>query len=482
MSVSRVLLLIFLLLMATSAVRLMLPHTDAVGARKQITWVSGGNPAREAQRAAFNEENPGLFLTLDMNNMGTQKIVLQSASGVGPDVFDVNDGEQLQTYVEAGIVWDITDQAKELGFSATGDLWPSARDEVLVEGRQYSYPCNIGANILIYNKNVFDYFKVPYPQGILTWDEFVALARRVNSISGKESVYAITGLSWLPIFESEGGEFFSEDGHLRIANSPELKRAFEMHRDFVFKDRIMPSTLELRSMNGQGGWGSGGLNQFAAGRFAMMLTGEWAVIGLARTYDQQVRDLASQGISTEDIGDPLKRPLKLGCVLIPKFPDHAPCYRVRSRSAAINARSPRREETLAFLRYLAGPSYSKLVNREADSLPGNPRYSELGVETGKPALARLELHETTKQALEDGYCPRRSPFLSTADVLVALRKQISRLESNPSIPTDDLLKAADSELEKLIQRNLSRDPELKKLYEAKSSLVKTSGTEGEGRP
>lgn len=38
------------------------------------------------QIAAFNEKHPDLLLQLDYGNSGAQKIILQSSSGVGPDI------------------------------------------------------------------------------------------------------------------------------------------------------------------------------------------------------------------------------------------------------------------------------------------------------------------------------------------------------------------------------------------------------------
>jgi ABC-type glycerol-3-phosphate transport system substrate-binding protein len=206
------------------------------------------------------------------------------------------------------------------------------------------------------------------------------------------------------------------------------------------------------------------LNQFASGRFAMMVTGEWALIGLARTYTQQIKYLESKGVAPESLQNPLERPLRLGCVLIPKFPDRPPSYRVRSRSAAINARSPRREEALIFLKYLSGPSYSSLVNEMVDSLPGNPKYAEVGLAPGIAGLSRMEMHEATKQAMGYGYVPRRSPYLLTSDVMEVLKKQISRLESDPGLSVESLLQTAQLEVEKMVSRNLERNPELKKRY------------------
>jgi ABC-type glycerol-3-phosphate transport system substrate-binding protein len=217
-------------------------------------------------------------------------------------------------------------------------------------------------------------------------------------------------------------------------------------------------------MSGQGGWGSGNLNQFSVGRFAMAITGHWSLIAFGQAYHQQMEYLEKHGIKEDDIKDHLEKPLRIGAVLIPHFAGHPPSYRVSSRVAGINAKSPRREDALYFLQYLAGPTYSKLLNEGADFLPGNPKYAQLGVEPGPPALSRPELQKATEEAMTHGYSPRRSPFLLTSDITRIIAAQISRLESDPRISTEALLGAAESDLNTLMRRNLERNPDLKKLY------------------
>ncbi len=467
MTTSKLLLIVFAALIALSGLAAIWRPDQKLDGKTPLVWVSDNNPARTAQIEAFNELHPNLQLSLDYGSSGAQKIILQSASGVGPDIFDFG-SEDIGTYVEAGVVWDVTEAAAKMGFSAEKSGWPNGSMTYTQEGRQYGFPCNTGSSILIYNKNVFDHFGIPYPSGLMTWDALVELAQKVNSATTEKSegpaIFACTGFDWRTFFDTLGGEFFDEKGALRIANSPDLMTAFQMHHDFIYKHRLMPSTVEAKQMSGQGGWGSGNLNQVAANRYAMVVTGHWSLIAFGRAYQKQVENFERQGIKIEDIKNPLERPLRLGAVLVPHFAGKPPINRVGSRVAGINAKSPRREEALAFLQYLAGPVYSKLLNESADWLPGNPEFANLGVDPGPPDLARLELQKTTEIAMASGYAPRDSPFILSSDVIRVLRAQISRMESDPNLPVDALLQTAGDELQTLLRRNLERSPDLKKLY------------------
>ena len=153
MSTSRFLGIVFLFLCGLSAIAALRPPPARDPGRQPLVWASDNSPARTEQIAAFNRDHPGLDLSLDDGNSGgVEKTILQRARNVGPDVFDIYGGEQMQAYAEAGIRLDLTAPGQEGGFSATGpDAWDTGKDQVMYQGRQLAYPCNTGVNILIYN-------------------------------------------------------------------------------------------------------------------------------------------------------------------------------------------------------------------------------------------------------------------------------------------------------------------------------------------
>src|ERR1041384_6463794 len=185
-------------LLVLSAVAWLLKPAPSSDGKTPLVWVSDNNPERQRTINRFNEMFPDLRLMLDPNNTGLQKIIVQSSSGVGPDLCDSYSGQMLQTLVESGIAWDVTEQAKAMGFSMHDKVWPAALGEISYRGRQYSYPCNFTVDILIYNKNVFDRFGVPYPTNDMTWEQFIELAQRVTRVgrSGRDMVHGVAGLNW----------------------------------------------------------------------------------------------------------------------------------------------------------------------------------------------------------------------------------------------------------------------------------------------
>lgn len=473
MTTGKFLIIIFAVLGALSGLAYIWTPKQDFGGKIPIVWVSDNNPVRAAQIEAFNRENPDLHLYLDYNNSGAQKVVLQCSSGVGPDLFDYGDFDQ-QSYVEAGILWDVTEAADKMGFSVRKQGWPGGLDAGLCFGRQYGYYCNIGANILIYNKNVFDYFGVPYPKEQMTWEEFLTLTEKVTSPAAtptNKRIYALTDANWKYVFESHRGEYFTEEGMLNL-RTPELRNGLQWHKDMLFKFKVMPTSLDMKQMSGQGGWGTGSLNQFASGRFAMMFNGDWTLIAFTRAYLHQL-ELQKKGEIPTDASEPFNKPLRLGATLVPHVAGMQPWYKVGSRMSGINVQSPRREQALRVLKYFAGPTYSELINEGMDWLPGNPEYADLGLKEGPPELSRMEMHDMTKKAVSYGYVPRSSPFLLMTDLNRVLASQVSRMESNSGIPVEELISSAEEELKVLMRRNIDRSPELKKLYDERLKLAES---------
>ena len=205
-------------------------------------------------------------------------------------------------------------------------------------------------------------------------------------------------------------------------------------------------------MASQGGWGAGSINMFADGRFAMYPIDKWVLIRFRGAHADQVKK-----------GDP-SRVLRLGSVPNPHLPGQPPGYGVSARSVMINSRSPHRQDALQFLKYLAGPEYSRLINEGFDALPGNPEYAMLGVQDGVPDLAELEMHQNVMYAMKYGHRDQQSPFLLDTDVDRIMWNQISRMESAPTLPIADLVATAETDLIALMQRNINRSPELRQRY------------------
>jgi len=465
-------LLAFLLILSGVA-RLLRPSRLPPGVTP-LVWASSKNPYRYGQIDYFNATHPGLRLRLDGGNADFQRIIVQTCSGVGPDVFDVLKGSYLQAYVEAGVAWDLTAAAAADGIAADRDAWPAVHNEITYEGRQYGYPAGVGCFLILYNKNVFDRRGVPYPTDGMTWEEFLQRLTRVSGVLpdgsriwGTNAVdYAGTAPAaffWKAVFYSRHGEFFSPDGTRPTIDTPDLRVALQLHQDAIVRYRVLPRTVDVGAGTGQGGWGNPATTQFAEGHYATIVSGKFALASLRGFVEMQKRDLARwEADPARQRTEPRPEVLRLGVARLPHASGRPFACVALSQTVVINPASPHRAQALAFLRFLASDAYAQRV--ESYGIPGNPRLARTDYPVTDPELAEHEITRCEVESLRDGYQTRKSPFLLDFDVDRALDAQVARLEADPSLDCGRLLAEAQGELEAMLRLNLSRDPRLAAEY------------------
>src|SRR5579885_1994800 len=113
----------FLVLVAASVAMVWSQPPAAPAGKTPLIWTSDDNPLRKEQMALFNKEHPKVDLQLDPMNQGIEKVIVQSLAGVGPDLLDCRDANQLAAYVKAGIALDVTDELKSRGIDVKSQTW-----------------------------------------------------------------------------------------------------------------------------------------------------------------------------------------------------------------------------------------------------------------------------------------------------------------------------------------------------------------------
>ncbi|OIO93412.1 MAG: hypothetical protein AUJ92_12460 [Armatimonadetes bacterium CG2_30_59_28] len=451
------------LLVLLSAFMGRLKPGPGTSGKTSLVWVSDNNPQRKPQIDYFNKLYSACRLRLDPGNTGVQKIIVQSCAGVGPDIFDIYNRSQLQTYAEAGVLLDVTEAAKEHGFDVSV-TYPQAAETISLEGRQYGFPCNVDVNILFYNKNLFDKYGVPYPPKQPTWEEIVALGKRLTIRTPDSPVAECYGLAYAApelLLYQAGGHLFSEDGTRCVVDSPAAIRATQLYRDLMHRHRITPSPLEQASMSGQGGWGTGFRDWFGAQKIAMIIIGKWALISF-RQYIKAQREAALAG----GIGPSVHRgnalpPLQLGACLLPRFPDRPPVCIINSRPAAVNRLGPNRDKAISFLEYLASKEYCQTINTGQDALPGNKSYGTVEA-MHNPEFPEEDLfNQLTLESTRFAVAMEISPFIDGETARRMFSNQIQRITTSPRVQVAAALETAAKDVNAQIRKNVAQDARLR---------------------
>jgi len=470
-----------LVLLALSAAAILMIPRDKDQNVTPLSWATDPNPQRDPQIEAFNRLNPDCFLTIDPNTNNITKVLTQCAAQMGPDLIDAIGEMNIQTYVDAGILMDVTEPAIKMGFGPD-TLPPSVRPLVMVKvltkdgkmvDRQFVYPCNVYHTYIFYNKNIFDKLKVPYPSKDMTWDEYIALAKRLTTYSDKQEelpeIFGGAGASLNSIIFGKGGEFFNEAGTVATVDSKQFVDAFVFMHQLFFKQKVEPSPLQRTGVTSQGGHGAGFINWFGEGKVAMVWGDRWYLINFRRFMAEQ-REIREKWLKKHPNAKPEEGPqvLRFGCVLVPRF-QNAPRYTdFGARSTGINDQSRYRDKALKFLQFLAGPEYSATVNTGSDSKPGNMKYVSVDQFISKEFPGEEEAHRVSIESIPYGRIARRSPFINNFVVQRIISQVSSKMVSEPNLTRDEIelwLQEAADKINLTIARNIKRDKRLQRIYE-----------------
>lgn len=411
--------------------------------RSPLVWTSDDNPLRKEQVALFNRLHPDLRLSLDPANQGMEKVIVQAIGGVGPDVFDCRDANQLAAYVKAGIALDVTADLARMGIDVARDTWPAMRSVAIHDGRTYGVPTNIGANALWVNEDLLPE-GTALPAGAWTWHEFIALAQRLTLRDGSGRVTQAGLLfdwyNWPHFLYGFGARVFSPDGTRCVLDSPQAIQAVSLMQDLVYKYKVTPSPVEEAGMAGQGGWGAGNINLFGAKRGVFALGGRWWLANLRKF----------EGLRLGVVESPHGTHREFGAV---------------GRATLVNANGPRRAEAIRFLRYLASAEYNALVNDQADGVCAFVRYAQGVRFRHNPDYPTEGFNEVWRSVSARSVAPESSPYVNgqLANRLIERQLDLVRIGQKQA---PEALRAAARDINAAIAKTLAEDPELNARWSA----------------
>ncbi len=414
-----------------------------------LRWMTDDNPSRKMQIAGFTKLHPNYDLRVDWGlGADSSKLLVQCASGVGPDIIDLYNMDQMLVMKEAGILLDLTPYAEKMGFGPES-TYPAIRPRLMSDGKQYRYPCNVAANCVVFNKAVFDDHGVPYPTSDWTWEDFIETGRQLlenPSKSGKKHIVLAQSYSeglCLDLLIGHGGRLFTENGLCSRLNAPEAIASVQLFDDLMHKYHILPTPTETASLAAQGGWGTGDINIFSSGRAAMMMIGRWYII--------QVPNFPEIAQT-------------LGAVQFPHFPGRISRVSCAARAAGINVFSPHREEALKFLQYLASPEYGKIIVDGGDSLPPNPALAQDGETLANEIVPDPAFHQPFVDAINTARALDVSDFIDMGLMKRWFSERIQKVANQIQSPRDACEDMA-REINLQIRQNLERREDLRERFE-----------------
>lgn len=418
-----------------------------------IYWITQDDHNKQEIVSVFrewlrDEGLPDVDLRIDNTNQDATKKLVQGVSGVGADLMDLY-GFQQDLFPATGMLLDVTAEAKQLGFAAS-DTYPALRDEIVHDGRQYSFPRNTGVSLYWVNLGTFKRLGLPAPPSRWSPDEFEELGRKfvaaANPPGTRQRSYFVNGVSRDVMRRGLGLANFNETGTFCTLDDPRNVAVLERVRGWLLVDRLMPTKEEDAAMAADISGAGSMFSHFDSGRYGMIYCGHWAFIMIRPrgTFELAAAEPPQDGFPNTEMG---------------------------GGSVGVYVGSKQREHATRFLQYLGSDHFNRLIVRQADSLAPLPRYAQTE-EFLRPAGRENEwpVHQAFGRATaETGITVSKSPFVLQSVVYRLELETYEAMIAGRLTPAEAARLMAER-INGEIQQAVHRDDRLRALYEKRVAL------------
>jgi multiple sugar transport system substrate-binding protein len=207
-----------------------------------------------------------------------EKTLADFQAGTAPDVFQ-GCCTFFPTWAQKGYTLDLRPYVQADLDKATIDDWDPVQYKSFFsrDGKQYGLPKYHGALALYYNKDLFDQYKVDYPNESWNHDDYLAAMKRLTRDrdgDGKTDLWgSMMDISWERIqvhINAWGGHLADPNDPTRcLMAEPPALQAQEWLRARMWDDRVMATPLDVQKMSTS--------ESFVAGKLAMVEDGSWAL-------------------------------------------------------------------------------------------------------------------------------------------------------------------------------------------------------------
>lgn len=156
-----------------------------------LTWGMWGSPTEiathQAVADAFMAEHPEIQVEITSEPWADYFTKMQTlwASGDASQIPDVLFLTPVLPYAAQGVLENLDPYIEQAGYDLE-DYWPSLLEPAMYEGSVYGFPRDMSAEVLYYNKDIFDEVGLEYPTDEWTWDDLLAAAEALTVREGEQ--------------------------------------------------------------------------------------------------------------------------------------------------------------------------------------------------------------------------------------------------------------------------------------------------------
>ncbi len=282
----------------------------------------------------FEDDHPGLKIQTQVTSNGPDyvaKVLAQKASNTMPDVLGVENQTMFPYFQSKGVLLDLTSYLKKDQSFDRKEFYPKIIGRYTVDDRVYGVPydCQPVCGVFL-NKKLFEDAGADLPTGDWTWDQMIALGKKLTKRQGNRTVqYGLDpGGNWLNWIFAYGGRQVDDVDHPTkvLLGSPEAIRGMQAYIDLILRDRVAPS---------QAGLSNSGLTSadlFTTGKVAMSVEGYWNLVFEPDKFTN----------------------LDLGYVMLPPGPAGKRVFQTGGTCYSVSTGSNQKDNAFEFVKYFMG--------------------------------------------------------------------------------------------------------------------------------
>ncbi len=208
----------------------------------------------------------------------TEKVLVLTVGGISPDVLWTISGD-LPFYASRNVIMDLTDLVYKDPSIDTSKYFPNALNLCSYKGRLFALPRDVCCLFYVYNKDMFDKDKVSYPDTQWTWDDFLAITKKLTKTQNGRIVQFGTGSGsgvayyWDDVVHENNAAPLSPDGRESWVTRPEFYEPIQWWLNLYLIHHVAPSSSEASGFGG---------DLFQNGKVATSMTGPWIFTGYKR--------------------------------------------------------------------------------------------------------------------------------------------------------------------------------------------------------
>ncbi|MDD3927770.1 MAG: sugar ABC transporter substrate-binding protein, partial [bacterium] len=199
----------------------------------------------------FESAHPGLKVKAEpVSGSYYTKLQTMMAGGTAPDVIFMQN-KSLADYRDRGVLLNLSPYIEKDGYDL-GDICRLGFEEGGIKtGEVYGIPVTGSAEVLIYNKDLFDKAGLKYPDQTWTWKDMLEAAKKLTLDTNGDGRIDQYGISTMPGWWAAdiawiwagGGNVFNKDLSRCVVNNAKARETMQFLVDLSNKYKVTPKGI-----------------------------------------------------------------------------------------------------------------------------------------------------------------------------------------------------------------------------------------------